>query len=106
MTQKVRVFGLVLAPWRFGVVAVCGFVFSLTAGGAWLPMAKAGSNPLDMLFSAQGVSFVLLMGAALFLYIGVLNGLPAWKREAVFFNAAVLGGYAGKQLLPLLLGWG
>lgn len=104
MIQKVRVFGLAFAPPRFGIVVVCGFVFALTAGGAWFPMAKAGSNPLDMLFSAQAVSFVLLIGAALFFYVGVLNGLPAWKREAVFFNAAVLGEYAGNQLLPLLLG--
>jgi hypothetical protein len=104
VTQKIRVFGLSLTPRGFGVVAVCGFIFALTAGGAWLPITKAGSNPLDMVFSAQVVSFVLLIGAALFFYAGVLNGLPAWKREAVFFNAAVLGGYASNQLLPLLRG--
>ncbi|MBN3967546.1 hypothetical protein IMW75_20000 [Pseudomonas gregormendelii] len=102
MTQKIRVIGLSLTPWRFGVVAICNFVFALTAGGAWLPTANADSNPFDMLFSAQVVSFALLIGAVLFFYAGVRNGLSAWKREAVFFNAVVLGGYAGNQLLPLL----
>lgn len=100
--MKVRVFGLSLMPWRFGVVSVCCFVFALTAGGAWLPMAKVGSSPLELLFSAQALSFVLLIGAALFLYLGVRNGLPDWKRSAVFFNAAVLAAYVGHQILPLL----
>jgi hypothetical protein len=105
VNQKIRVFGLSLTRWRFVAVAVCFFAFALTAGGAWLPMAKADSEPLDLLFSAQLVSFVLLIGAALFSYAGTVKALPAWKREAVFFNAAVLGGYAGNQLLPLLPRW-
>lgn len=105
MTQKIRIFGFGLAPWRFAVVAACGFVFALTAGGAWLPMAKLGNNPLDLLFSAQAVSFVLLTGATLFLYLGVRNGWPAWKRQTAVLNLAVLGGYACTQLLPLVLGW-
>ena len=106
MTQKIRVFGLALKPWRFAVVAVCGFVFALTAGGAWFPMAKVGNSPLDLLFSAQGVTFGLLIGATLFLYSGVRKGRPAWKRPTAVFNVAVLGSYAGRQLLPLVLGWG
>jgi hypothetical protein len=105
MTQKIRIFGLGLAPSSFGVVAACGFIFALSAGGAWLPMAKVGSSPLDLLFSAQVVSFVLLIGATLFLYLGVRNGRPAWKRQTAVFNLAVLGGYAGMQLVPLVLGW-
>ncbi|MGE8190678.1 hypothetical protein [Pseudomonas sp. NPDC086278] len=104
MTQKIHIFGLGLAPWRFFVLAICGFVFALTAGGAWLPMAKVGSNPLDMLLSAQVASFLLLNGATSFLYVGVLSGWPAWKVEAAFFNVVVLAGYAGTRLLPLLLG--
>lgn len=104
MTKKIHVFGLVLSPCCFGVVAASSFVFALTAGGAWLPMAKVGSSQLDMLMSAQVTSFVLLNGATLFLHFGVLSGWPAWKREAAFFNVVVLGGYAGTQLLPLLLG--
>lgn len=106
MTQKIRVFCLVFAPWRFAVVAVSGFVFALTAGGGWFPMATVGSRPLDMLFSAQVVSFVLLVGAALFLYVGVRNGHSAWRRNVVFFNAAILGSYAGNELLPLIFGGG
>ena len=107
MTQKIRVFCLVLAPWRFAVVAACSLVFALTAGGAWFPMATVGSGPLDMLFSAQVVSFELLVGATLFLYVGVRNGQPAWRHKVVFFNAAILGSYAGNQLLPLIFrrGW-
>jgi len=107
MTQKIRVFCLVLAPSRFAVVAACGFVFSLTAGSAWLPTAKPGSTLLDLLFSAQVVSFGLLIGATLFLYIGVRNGRSAWRNEVIFFNAAVLGSYDGNQLLPLFFvgGW-
>ncbi|NBB60004.1 hypothetical protein GVN18_12030 [Pseudomonas sp. ODNR1LW] len=106
MTQKIRIFGLSLAPLRFAVVATCGFLLALTAGGAWLPMAKVGSNPLDLLFSAQMVSFVLLIGATLFLKLGVSNGWPAWRYPTAVFNLAVLGLYAGMQLLPLVLGWG
>ena len=106
MTQKIRVFCLVFAPWRFAVVAVSAFVFALTAGGAWFPMATVGSRPLDMLLSAQVISFVLLVGAALFLYVGVRNGHPAWRRNVVFFNAAMLGSYAGNELLPLIFGGG
>jgi hypothetical protein len=106
MTQKIRVFGLALTPWRFGVVAACGFMFALTAGGAWFPIAKVGGRALDLLFSAQMVSFVLLIGATLFLYLGVRDSLPAWKRQTAFFSLAVLGGYAGRQLLPIVLGWG
>lgn len=105
MTQKIRVFGLVLAPWRFGVVAASGFVFSLTAGRAWLPIANAGSPALDLLFSAQMVSFVLMIGAELFLYLGVLSVWPAWKHPTAVFNFAVLGSYTGNQLLPLFFGW-
>lgn len=104
MTRKVRILGLSLAPWRFGVVAATGFVFALTAGGAWLPMANVCSTLLDILLSAQGVSFGLLIGAALFLYAGVLNWRPVWTPVVVFFNAAVLGSYFGNQVLPLLLG--
>jgi hypothetical protein len=105
VNQKVRVFGLSLTPWRFVVVAACFFAFALSAGGAWLPMAKPNSNPLNLLFSAQVVTFVLLIGAALFSYAGALKALPEWKREAVFFNATVLGSYVGHQLLPLFPGW-
>jgi len=104
VTQKIHILGLGLAPWRFSVLAICGFVFALTAGRAWLPMAKVGSNPLDMLLSAQVASFVLLNGATSFLYVGVLSGWPAWRREAFFFNLVVLAGYTCTQLLPLLLG--
>ena len=103
MTQKIRVFGLSLTPWRFGVVAICGFVFAITAGGAWLPTANAGSSPLRILLSAQVASFVLLLGAALFLYAGMRNWQPTWKRNVVFFNVVVLGTYLGNQLLPVLL---
>jgi hypothetical protein len=105
MTQKISVFGLLLAPWRFAVVVVCEFVFAITAGGAWFPIAKIGGRPLDLLFSAQGVTFGLLIGATLFFYSGVRNGRPAWKRQTAVFNVAVLGGYASTQLLPLVLGW-
>jgi hypothetical protein len=105
VNQKIRVFGLSLTRWRFVVVAACFFVFALTAGSAWLPMAKVDSNPLDLLFSAQVVSFMLLIGAALFSYAGALKTLPAWKLEVVFFNTAVLGSYVGNQLLPLFPGW-
>lgn len=104
MTQKIRVFGLALKPWRFGVVAACGLIFALTAGGAWFPIAKVGGRPLDVLFSAQIVSFVLLIGATLFLYLGVRDGRPAWKHPTAVFSLGVLGGYAGRQLLPLVLG--
>ena len=104
--MKVRVFGLALTPWRFGVVAACGLMFALTAGGAWFPIAHVGGRPLDLLFSAQGVTFALLIGATLFLYLGVRNDLPAWKHPAAVFSLAVLGSYAGRQLLPLVLGWG
>ncbi|MDY7566835.1 hypothetical protein QN400_24590 [Pseudomonas sp. RTC3] len=106
MTQKIRVFCLVFAPWRFAVVAVSAFVFALTAGGAWFPMATVGSRTLDMLFSAQVVSFELLVGATIFLYVGVRNGQPAWRHKVVFFNAAILGSYVGNELLPLLVGGG
>ena len=107
MAKKIRVFGLGLAPSSFGVVAACGFIFALSAGEAWLPVAKVGSRPLDLLFSAQVVSFVLLIVATLFLYQGVHNGRPEWKRQTAVFNLAVLGGYVGTQLLPLVLerGW-
>jgi len=105
VNQKIRIFGLSLTRWRFVVVAACFFVFALTAGGAWLPMAKVDSNPIDLLFSAQVVSFALLIGAALFSYAGARKALPAWKCETVLFNAVVLGGYAGNQLLPLIPGW-
>lgn len=105
MSQKIRIYGLSLSRWCFVVVAACFFVFALTAGGAWLPMAKINSNPLDLIFSAQVVSFVLLIGAALFSYAGALKALPACEREVVFFNTAVLGSYAGNQLLPLFPGW-
>lgn len=106
MTQKVRVFFLELSPWRFAVVAVCSLVFALTAGGGWFPRATVGSSPLDMLLSAQVVSFELLAGATLFLYVGVRNGKAAWRHKVVFFNGAILGSYAGNQLLPLLFGGG
>lgn len=105
MSQKIRIFGVSLTRWRFVVIAACFFVFALTAGGAWFPMAKVDSNSLDLLFSAQVVSFVLLIGATLFSYVGALKHLPAWKREVVLFSAAVLGSYAGNQLLPLFPGW-
>jgi threonine/homoserine efflux transporter RhtA len=105
MTQKIRVFGLALKPWRFGVMAACGLMFALTAGGAWFPIAHVGGRPLDLLFSAQGVTFALLIGATLFLYLGVRNGRPAWKEPTAVFSLAVLGSYAGRQLLPLVLGW-
>lgn len=105
MNQKNRIFGLSLTCWRFVVIAACFFVFALTAGGAWLPMAKADSKPLDLLFSAQVMSFVLLIGAALYLSSGARKALPTWKREVVLFNTAVLGSYAGNQLLPLFPGW-
>ena len=105
MSQKIRIHGLSLSRWCFVVVAACFFAFALTAGGAWLPMAKPNSNPLNLLFSAQVVSFVLLIGAALFSYAGALKTLPAWKREVLFFNTAVLGSYAGNQLVPLFQGW-
>lgn len=101
MTQKIRIFCLALAPLHFAVVAACGFVFSLTAGGAWLPIANPGSTPIDLLLSAQVASFGLLIGATLFLFIGVCNGRPAWRHQVTFFNAAVLGSYVGNQLLPL-----
>jgi uncharacterized BrkB/YihY/UPF0761 family membrane protein len=106
MTQKIRVCGLALKPWRFSVVAACGVIFALTAGDAWFPMAKLGDGPLDLLFSAQIVSFVLLIGATLFLYRGVCNGRPAWKHPAAVFSLGVLGGYAGNHLLPLFFEWG
>ena len=106
MSQKIRIFGLSFTLWHFIVVAACFFVFALTVGGAWLPMANADSSPLDLMFSAQVVSFVLLIGAAIFFYTGALKALPAWKREAVLFNASVLGSYVGTQLVPLFPGWG
>lgn len=102
MTQQVRVFGLSVSPLCFGVVTGCFFIFSLTAGGAWLPIVKPGSGPLAILFSAQAVSFALLTGSAQFLYAGVQSWKPAWKSNAVFFNAALLGIYVGNQILPLL----
>jgi hypothetical protein len=106
MTQKIRVFCLVFAPWRFAVVAACFLVFALTAGVAWFPMATVDSSPLDMLFSAQVVTFELLVGATTFLYLGVRNGQLAWRHKVVFFNLAILGIYAGNQLLPLIFGRG
>ena len=102
MTQQVHIFGLSISPWCFGVVTGCCFIFSLTAGGAWLPSVKPGSGPLTILFSAQAASFALLIGSAQFLYTGVQSWQPYWKSNAVFFNAAVLGIYVGNQILPLL----
>ncbi|MCY1308146.1 hypothetical protein D9M70_581330 [compost metagenome] len=104
MSRTIRILGLSLSPRGFYVVAASSFVFALTAGGAWFPMANACSTLLDILLSAQVVSFGLLIGAALFLYAGVLNWRPVWTRVVVFFNAAVLGIYLGNQVLPLLLG--
>ena len=104
MTRNVRILGLSLAPWRFGVVAAAGFVFALTAGGAWLPVAREGSAPLCILLSAQMATLVLLSMAAMFLYTGVQRWQPTWRSTTVFFNAAVLGGYLGNQVLPLVIG--
>lgn len=104
MAQKIHVFGLALKPWRFGALAVCGFMFAFTAGGAWFPIAKVGGRPLDLLLSAQAVSFSLLICATFFFHSGVRNGWPAWKYPIAVFNLAFLGSYAGRQLLPLVLG--
>ncbi|MCY1423191.1 hypothetical protein D9M71_388980 [compost metagenome] len=96
--MKVRVFGLALTPWRFLVVSVANFIFALTAGGAWFPIASVDSPLLDMLLSAQAVSLVLLIGAATFFYTGVRSWRPYWTNASILINAAVIGGYVGNQL--------
>jgi hypothetical protein len=103
LSQKIRIFCLSLTPWRFGVIAVCAFVFALTAGGAWLPLAHAGSPPVHILFSAQAVSFLLLLGATSFLYAGVKTWRPSWKSNVIIFNVVILGVFTSNQILPLLL---
>lgn len=102
MSHKIRAFGVQFQPWHFAVVAAAQFVFAATTGVAWFPRATPGSGALQILISAQAVSFTLLIVASAFFYSGMVDWQPTWKRSVLFFVAAILGSHFGDQLLPLL----